>query len=390
MTDQPAAARSPLRPLLKWTGGKRSEIPFLKASYPTDIRRIVEPFSGGAAVAFDLNADRIVLNDLSSGLVRFYRTLQNPAHRAGLIAALTVLDVIRKRIAATVAGLTDAQVEQVFTNPAIASSQLLLPHLDAWLTELPAALQAIMRADLIDQAISKSVRRIPALEIKRGEVFTVEQRREHLETGLQAGLYTAMRRVYNDQVSGLSDAWSVAAWWFVRALCYSGMFRYGKGGNFNVPYGGRGYNSRDFTGSLRHLVSSAVVDFFSRATIFDMDFQALFEHHHYFGPGDFIFVDPPYDSAFSKYNHEGSFGPEDQQRLARTLKATQAPWMMVIKNTPFILSLYQDANLYRGVFDKQYQVNFRNRHDRAAEHLVVANYPLTYVDAGQIGIQRLD
>ena len=80
--------RPSLSPLLKWTGGKRREIPFLKPSYPADIRRVVEPFSGGAAVAFDLNPDRIVLNDLNTGLLRFYRSLGDASRRQPFLDAV--------------------------------------------------------------------------------------------------------------------------------------------------------------------------------------------------------------------------------------------------------------------------------------------------------------
>lgn len=374
--------RASLSPLLKWSGGKRSEIPFIKSAYPKAITRVIEPFSGGAAVSFDLNPDAIVLNDLSSGLVEFYRTMKDPSRRTGLLSGLTVLDQVRKLIKASVAGLSKQDLDMVFASP----DAWVEKSCHAWLAGVPAPIAPTVQKDLVDQAHQKTVDKIPKLEKKTGVVFDEEFRRKHLETGLQAGLYTAMRRIYNAQVPGVSPAWETAAWWFVRSLCYSGMFRYAKNGNYNVPYGGIGYNTRDFSSSIKQLSSPGIVDFFARTEVNELDFEQLFIKHDYFGPGDFIFVDPPYDSAFSQYNPEMDFAHADQERLAKVLSNTHAPWMLVIKNTPFILSLYQWQGLHRGVFGKTYQANFRNRHERAVEHLVVTNYPFDYARPGKIGI----
>lgn len=385
MPAQPPVPRPSLKPLLKWSGGKRGEIPFLKSAYPPGIKRVIEPFSGGAAVSFDLNPDKVILNDLSRGLVAFYRAMKVPSQRQAVIACIALLDETRKKISASVAGLSDQRISHVFKGP----SSWVEAESAGWLTGWQEPMKSVAVKDLIAQSTDKAVKRIPALEKKHGITFDADLLRKHLETGLQAGLYTAMRRLYNRTIKGAPDAWEVAGWWFVRSLCYSAMFRYAKNGQFNVPYGGIGYNTRDFAPSVDQLSSREVIDFFDRAEVFDLDFEALFGRHNGFGPGDFIFVDPPYDTAFSQYNPETDFASADQERLARVLKKTAAPWMLVVKNTPFILSLYQGPGLHLGVFDKTYQANFRNRHSRAAEHLVVANYPLPYVDAGEVGIARI-
>lgn len=378
------AHRPALRPLLKWSGGKRAELKFLRAAYPDRIDRLIEPFAGGAAVAFDRNAPVSWLNDVSPGLVAFYQAMPAASTREPLIDALADLDATRKRIARSVSGLDAAALQAIYTDP----DPWVVSHAPAWLLGLPQALAIPARKDLLARTRDKVIRRIPALEARNGHPFPETERLSHLETGLQSGLYTTLRRIYNDEgVSGLDGAWRNAAWWFVRSLCYSGMFRYGRDGRFNVPYGGIGYNRRDFTADLKHLASPGIADFFARSRVTSMDFEELLREASP-GPGDFVFVDPPYDSAFSRYNQVGDFGQDDQRRLASALKALSAPWMLVIKNTPFISSLYQDPGLFRGVFDKKYQVNFRNRHDRAAEHLVVTNYPIPYVTPGEVGIQQ--
>ena len=46
----------------------------------------------------------------------------------------------------------------------------------------------------------------------------------------------------------------------------------------------------------------------------------------------------------------------------------------LIKNTPFIYSLYDGHGLTIKSFDKKYQVSFMNRNDKEVEHLIIKNY----------------
>jgi len=65
------------RPPLKWAGGKRWQVPYLRSVWqPFSRRRLVEPFCGGLAVALGLGPDRALLNDTNPHLINFYRWLQ--------------------------------------------------------------------------------------------------------------------------------------------------------------------------------------------------------------------------------------------------------------------------------------------------------------------------
>lgn len=48
--------------------------------------------------------------------------------------------------------------------------------------------------------------------------------------------------------------------------------------------------------------------------------------------------------------------------------------MLVIKNTPTIFRLYNQANLTIRTVDKRYLVSFQDRNDKHAEHLIITNY----------------
>src|SRR5512140_642650 len=61
-------------PPLKWAGGKRWQVPYLRRLWrPHRHRRLVEPFCGGLAVALGLRPARALVNDINPHLVNFYR-----------------------------------------------------------------------------------------------------------------------------------------------------------------------------------------------------------------------------------------------------------------------------------------------------------------------------
>ena len=91
-------------------------------------------------------------------------------------------------------------------------------------------------------------------------------------------------------------------------------------------------------------------------------------------PQDFLFLDPPYDTEFSDYEGR-AFGQEDQRQLADFLRTTHASFILVIKNTPFIQSLYQDGFHIRA-FDNSYAYNVKSRNNRNVEPRIIANFPI--------------
>jgi DNA adenine methylase len=84
-TVQPQATVSPVKPLLKWAGGKRQLLPVLAEHYPPTFSRYIEPFVGSGAVFFDLlNTGRLVrreilLCDVNPDLIGCYWTVRDRA-----------------------------------------------------------------------------------------------------------------------------------------------------------------------------------------------------------------------------------------------------------------------------------------------------------------------
>ncbi len=67
----------PLRPPLKWAGGKRWLIPKLEKIWKKHSdKRLVEPFCGGLSVALGLQAENALLNDVNFAVINFYQQIQ--------------------------------------------------------------------------------------------------------------------------------------------------------------------------------------------------------------------------------------------------------------------------------------------------------------------------
>jgi DNA adenine methylase len=76
-TGREPSAAEPVRPPLKWAGGKRWQVPHLTPLWKRHRhRRLVEPFCGGLGVTLSLMPGRALLNDVNPHIVNFYRWLQ--------------------------------------------------------------------------------------------------------------------------------------------------------------------------------------------------------------------------------------------------------------------------------------------------------------------------
>ena len=150
------------------------------------------------------------------------------------------------------------------------------------------------------------------------------------------------------------------------------MFRYNKNGKFNVPYGGISYNRKEFIKKIEYIDSKEIKEYMEQTQIYCDDFETFLKEVQ-LETGDFIFLDPPYDTEFSTYA-KNEFAKKDQVRLCEYLKNTKANIMLIIKNTEFIYNLYNTKKFKIKTFDKKYLVSFQNRNDKDVEHLLITNY----------------
>ena len=65
-----------LEPFVKWVGGKRKVIKFIKPLLPQKFDTYYEPFVGGGALLFYLQPQKFVINDINSELMNAYIVLK--------------------------------------------------------------------------------------------------------------------------------------------------------------------------------------------------------------------------------------------------------------------------------------------------------------------------
>lgn len=66
-----------MKPIVKWSGGKKDEIKQFVDMIPTDINTYVEPFFGGGALFFHMEPKKAVISDVHKELIDFYRSLKD-------------------------------------------------------------------------------------------------------------------------------------------------------------------------------------------------------------------------------------------------------------------------------------------------------------------------
>ena len=172
-------------------------------------------------------------------------------------------------------------------------------------------------------------------------------------------LYYEMRKEFN-YPSGKYLHGTI--YYFINKTAYSGMIRYNKKGEFNVPYGRyKNFNT--------NLITNKHYELLKNTEIYNLDYAKIFEMAT---PNDIMFLDPPYDCIFNDYGNDDGFNEEDQRRLAEEYKNLNTRALMIVAKTPLTEELYSKFIVEE--YDKNYAVNIRNRFKSEAKHIIIKNY----------------
>lgn len=381
-----------LSPITKYPGGKERELVHIHPNLPKKIQNYYEPFVGGGAVYFSLATAQYYINDKSTELVWLYTMVQEQNTEffqilEGVEHAWSALSTLAFHSRNELLSLykfyqklndSDKKSEEIYKEKIHTFIQET-PGLVTLLGSMLAVDEAVFLKELKKSLLSKA-KRMKKLECSHGPL-SIEDVIDNLECAIKAAFYTYIRNLSNHADKyGLSIPYRTAFYFFLRQTCYSSMFRYNKDGGFNVPYGGISYNKKSFAQKIAYYKSEELVQHLAKTTIGNMDFYDFMETYKP-SADDFLFLDPPYDTEFSTYA-KNEFTLDDQKRLADYLiYQCPANFMLVIKNTDYIASLYPDGmktangqQIYVGRFDKRYAVSFQDRNNKEAEHLLITNY----------------
>lgn len=370
-----------LSPIIKWAGGKEKEIKYIIPNIPPHFENYYEPFVGGGSVYTSFNVEKLFINDKSAELIALYTNIsqsnsdfyQWSSHIIEAWNKMLIFANEQKELKEIYEQYRDDLLSEQEVKTLI--EQHLIRENDNINQVLPISF-SWHRTTYNDEVKKNLIRKIIRMKKIEQERHRMPQQDiyDNIETAFMSALYMYFRQLYNDtSLLMKEEKLASALFLFIRNYAYSGMFRYNDKGEFNVPYGGMGYNKKSLEKKIHYYQSEELLQHLSKTEISNLDFEDFFRKY---APTekDFVFLDPPYDTEFSSYA-QNDFTQEDQRRLARYL-CTECPakWMLIIKNTPFILSLYENRNLNIKTFDKQYLVSFMNRNDKKAEHLLITNY----------------
>lgn len=139
----------------------------------------------------------------------------------------------------------------------------------------------------------------------------------------------------SDAFSSLPDVERAARFIYVNKTCFNGLHRVNGRGQINAAYGHR-RNPTLFDASNVMAVHRAL----EGARIANAGFDEVLRLVR---PGDFVYLDPPYDGTFTSYTRD-SFGGDAQRRLwgvCVKLHRIGARWMLSNSDTPFVRALYR-------------------------------------------------
>ena len=370
-----------LFPILKWAGGKEQELKYIHPATPQSFNRYFEPFVGGGAVYFSINADVMYINDKSKELINLYKAASSQDE----IFIKAIKDISYNwRLLANI--IYNNQDEFIKTYKSFSENSISDQDLKNWIISFVLAhsseFNGMFNRDFnvnienfikeINKNLFGKFNRMKKIERNKGKLSDKDIL-DNIEASLKSAFYMHFRHLYNNiEQYNINLSFATAIFFFIRNFAYSGMFRYNTRGEFNVPYGGIGYNKKNIDKKINYLTGKEIIAHLRKTRIESLDFYDFFMKYKP-GQNDFIFLDPPYDSNFSTYS-QNDFTKDDQKRLADYLLKCKAKWLLVIKNTEFIYSLYSRHKVHISAFNKRYLVSFQNRNDKKAEHLVIKNY----------------
>lgn len=378
-----------MKSFIKWAGGKEKELPIINENLPKNFTRYIEPFVGGGAVYFNINASKSIINDKSDDLIKLYEFIQSG--NKNFIKKLEelnknwiLLEKVVENNSDELLHLYKNYCKEMDKNPNNSKiikinyndkiCEFIIAHAEEFNGVLTEHFN--IRIDNFIKEIQKNllskIGRMNKIEKVKGKM-NAENILENIEAAFKSAFYMHFRYLHNNRKDlNIAEEFSSAMFYFIREYCYASMFRYNLQGKFNVPYGGISYNRKGFDKKINYVKSKELKNYMENTKIYNLDFED-FCNKIKLNKDDFIFLDPPYDTEFSTYAGN-EFNKNDQVRLANYLKNTKAKFMVVIKNTEFIYNLYNVEGFNIKSFDKKYLVSFQNRNDKDVEHLLITNY----------------
>lgn len=169
----------------------------------------------------------------------------------------------------------------------------------------------------------------------------------------------------------LADYKRAARTIYLNKACFNGLYRVNSKNEFNVPFGKKN-KVNTYEGQNLGIVHCILN--FNDIELMSCDFEETVKKAK---KGDFVYLDPPYDSDTTTFNDytENGFGKEEQKRLSEVFKDLDKRGCYVMlsnHNTKLINELYKDYNKH--VIKAQRNINANGKKRGKIEEVIITNY----------------
>ena len=169
----------------------------------------------------------------------------------------------------------------------------------------------------------------------------------------------------------LSDYTRAARTIYLNKACFNGLYRVNSKGEFNVPYGKK-TKVNTYDGNNLITVSNYLT--MNDIKILNVDYKEALKTAK---KGDFVYIDPPYDSdttIFTNYTETG-FNKDSQRELASIFKELSDKGVFVMLsnyNTTLIQELYKDYHIH--LIEAKRSINANAKKRGRVFEVIITNY----------------
>ncbi len=307
-----------MKPLFKYPGGKTRELKNIRFFYPANNENTIyiEPFLGGGAVYWDFpDAKEYHINDISLDLINIYKF--------------------------------SAVKEKIFMDT-------LKMIGNDW--------------EVLNSNKDKTIIKIDNdkyewfLQRKKGKM----EIEDAIITARKSSYFVGIRNLYNKETNLKKKS---AYYLFIMSFAFSSLFQYNSKGEINIPYGGKGYNSKSFNKVIEKIVSNDVQARLSKTKFYSEDFD-VFLKRFYKDNNAFVFIDPPYVSDMI-YNGV-KFDFNQQEKLVNSTGKLKN-FLTVIGDEEKIFEIYSKKNFKIIKKPIKFSINFKGRNEKDKFNLYISN-----------------
>lgn len=174
-------------------------------------------------------------------------------------------------------------------------------------------------------------------------------------------LYYHLRDVYNGKVK---DKYSKeAVYYFINKTAFRGLNRVNNKGEFNASFG--------FRKNFPSHIDEKAIEILKNAEIKCCSYEQSFNKAD---KKDFMFLDPPYHTTFSRYGNKEDFSEDQQRKLAQDFRNLSTRALLIINEDNLTKELY--TPYIKGKYSKKFNISYAmgNKPKHAVTHLIISNY----------------